>query len=102
MCFGCYEAMGAPLIVNEATIRASELVAEVYEEHPNGGAGHIVFDDFNISDEHVQWCIENCLSDMDENTMKALQSFLPLSEDERASALALFEGWVPRSKEARR
>ena len=101
MCFGCYEAMGAPLIVNEATIRASELVAEVYEEHPGGGSGHIVFDDFNISDEHVRWCIENG-SNMDEQTMKALQSFVPLSEDERASALALFEGWVHRPEEARR
>ena len=100
MCIGCYQEMGSPRIVNEATTAAARLVRRVYETHPGGGAGHIVFDDFNLEDDNIEWCIENGPS-MDDQTMAALLAFQPLTEDERASALALFEGWIEEPERRR-
>ena len=41
--------------------RAVELALKIYA-HPNGCAGgplHIVLDDGNFEDQHIQWCIDH-------------------------------------------
>lgn len=36
-----------------------DVIAKIYARHPVGGALHIVLDDLNVKDQHLQWCIEN-------------------------------------------
>jgi len=93
MCLDCYAAYGSPKIVTKATKAAAALVSAVYDRHPSGGAGHIVFEDFNVGDDDVSWCIDNG-NDMDDTTMAALEAFCGLTEPERMSALAIHEGWL--------
>jgi len=41
------------------------LIREIYKTYPSGGALHIVLDDGNTEDEHIQWCIDNALDDVE-------------------------------------
>lgn len=43
------------------------LVRELYRESEAGGPLHIVLDDGNISDEYVQWCINEAIPQYGEN-----------------------------------
>ena len=36
------------------------LIKELYKKEPAGGMLHIVVDDGNLEDEHLQWCIDYC------------------------------------------
>ena len=36
------------------------LIKELYKKEPAGGMLHIVVDDGNLEDEHIQWCIDYC------------------------------------------
>lgn len=110
MCYGCYEDAGKPEIVNEKTIKASELIKELYDTEFGGVGryGHIVFDDWNIDDDNIEWCIENANKGgywQDENdeegaeetrqaSLTALIYFKELSEEERYSALAIDDGFL--------
>ena len=35
----------------------SEIIAQIYTKHPTGGAMHIVLDDGNTEDNHIDFCI---------------------------------------------
>ena len=92
MCYKCYTEYGKPEILNEATRKAAKLVEGVYEIHGAGGTAHVVVDDFNITDANVQFCLRD--SEPGSIEYRCMQAFVNLSEDERASALALYEGWI--------
>lgn len=92
MCESCWIAMGAPAIVTESTRAASQAIARLYEENRVGGALHIVTDDWNLDDESLQWCYDNHVLSATEKA--AHTALAPLSEKERASALAIYEKWV--------
>ena len=74
-----------------------KLVAELYEECPTGGYGHIVFDDYNVEDGFVDWCIEQAekgsydfISEEGRKlSLAALKHFKTLTEDERLLALGV-------------
>lgn len=102
MCYGCYEEAGEPAIINEATQAAAALVARVYEFSMSGGNAHIVVDDWNLEDSDIRWCLDTALV---ENVHKAsdeqlaaeracLEALLALNPDERASAMALHDGFI--------
>lgn len=38
-----------------------ELIGVYYQEHPTGGHGHIVFDEGDVEDSHVRFCIQEAL-----------------------------------------
>ena len=93
MCENCYPKDFKP-ISNERVNLAIQLIKILYEsEHGScGGVGHIVFDDNNIDDN----CIDFCLGEIDkydsseetkEASFIALTYFKRLTEDERESAL---------------
>jgi hypothetical protein len=103
MCINCWQEAGYKTIINDRVKEAARLVEELYltESGGVGGYGHIVFDDWNLD------CVASCLHDAEnalykdnlcEETrlasMAALKAFEALSEDERASALALYEGFI--------
>ena len=101
MCIHCWEKMGSPSIINDKTKEAARLIENVYVYHGAGGYGHIVLDDWNLEDDNVEWC----LGRVEENewgydkkelevTKKCLETLLQMSEEERASALAIYDGFV--------
>lgn len=110
MCRGCYEEYGEPVIVTEATKRAAVLIKQLYDEFaPCGGNLHIVTDDWNIEDDNLAFCRrlvsnggrldDGTVVDDDPKQLKLEAEILdllePMSEDDRASALAIWEGYVP-------
>lgn len=102
MCYGCYEEAGKPEIVNDGTKKAAALAGAVYEFNGVGGNCHIVLDDFNIEDDDIEYCLNQGLennvhghtAEQLEIEKECLLSFKVLSFAERASALALHEGWL--------
>lgn len=42
-----------------------ELIKQIYEKYPSGGALHIVLDDGNTEDYHILWCIQNSIPNRD-------------------------------------
>lgn len=103
MCYNCWEEAGKPAIITSKTNAAAKLVAEVYEFDSVGGHCHIVLDDFNIEDKDVDSCLKKILNEPDRERYttdqvdiqkRCMAAFLLLTEAERASALALFEGWI--------
>jgi hypothetical protein len=115
MCGTCWEESGKPTIDTPAVRHAAECVAKLYD-HPWGGVGaamHIVTDDWNVEDGSVKFCEEhigryereakddptNGPGDMESFAeLTALEracfdAFMPLTEDERTSALAFGRFW---------
>jgi hypothetical protein len=102
MCRGCWENYGSPAIVNARTVAAADKVARIYEFSMVGGDAHVVVDDWNLSDETVQWCLtEGMAMNVHEHTpeqkaivREALEALAALPLDERASAMAIFDRFV--------
>lgn len=123
MCYGCWTEADRVVIDSPAVREAAQAVAAVYEHSCVGGNLHIVLDDWNIETEHLQWCskvIDGAGVMPDEDTMadchkrynaekranpdppeqlaaerRCCDLLLALTLDERASALALHDGfWV--------
>lgn len=92
MCQGCYADYGSPAIISEATQAAAKLVEAVYDEDMMGGRLHVVLDDFNIEDEHLEGLYD--ASNATKAERECYEAFKALTVDERASALALWEGWI--------
>lgn len=101
MCQSCWEAYGSPTIVNERTKAAAKLIGEVYEHHGAGGNCHTIVDDWNLED----WCVDDSLKNVTENPLgedqeeiaaskACLEALKSMSLQERASALALHDGYV--------
>ena len=109
MCFGCYEDAGKPVIVTPATRRVAALCKRLYELSGVGGNCHIVTDDWNLQDSGIAFCRQQVANGGggDERTgqrhnddpkqlaveRELLELMAPMSEAERASALALWAGY---------
>jgi hypothetical protein len=103
MCHGCWVEYGQPQIDSSAVREAARAIAAVYDFSCVGGDLHIVIDDWNLEDDNLEWCA----GEIDKNEFHAsteqlaserlcLDLLRPLSEDERASALALYDRfWKP-------
>lgn len=121
MCYGCWEEVGKPTIDTTAVRAAAEAVAAVYEYSCVGGNLHIVLDDWNLDDGNLEFC-RQCIEGagvmpLDGSTFPAhlryndkkrlnadppeqlaaeqrcYELFRALTEEERASALALSDGF---------
>lgn len=121
MCYGCWEEAGKPTIDTPAVRAAAAAIAEVYEHSCVGGNLHVVLDDWNLEDGNLEFC-DGCIQGAGQmplepdahemhhqyNERKAADPdppdqlaaerrchdlLKPLTEDERASALALHEGF---------
>jgi hypothetical protein len=38
-----------------------ELICKIYEKYPTGGALHIVLDDDNVENHHIEWCLKEAI-----------------------------------------
>ena len=102
MCSSCFERYE---ITDSPAIRAAaEAIQAVYAFSVVGGHLHIVLDDVNVGDEHLDFC-ENEISSRgdddphgrDPEQMAAERACLallrPMTEDERASAIRASGAW---------
>lgn len=95
MCYECWEEYGRPSDVTGDVVAAADAVRDLYTETFVGGALHIVTDDWNLEDEHLDWCAANGAGP-DQMTVfeqQALDCLRPLSIKHRATALALANGY---------
>jgi len=101
MCYACWEKSGEPTIVNELTTSVAKMIDHVYDFSEVGGNAHIVVDDFNLEDDNIDFCLQqikkNPFHDEKEQLDAEKQCLLALrqmSRDERASAMAIHEGYL--------
>lgn len=103
MCINCFIKKFVKPIVNNKVIECAELIDKVYEHAPAGGYGHIVFDDCNIEDHCIDFCLKSlenndfgdqCSEEEKEVTKKCLLMFKELTEDERHCAIGIHDGFI--------
>lgn len=98
MCRVCYENYGSPRIVNSRTLEAAANIKRVFEQSAVGGNLHIVVDDWNLDDDNLQYGIRNAKDDPDkekgEVELACAELLMSMPMDERASAMAISEGWL--------
>lgn len=91
MCIGCYEDYGRPKIINDYTRFAAAAINAVRTENPVGGELHIVIDDWNLEDSSLAFCAKHVKTAAERACHDVLKA---LDLDERASAMAIAEGWI--------
>lgn len=101
MCYGCWETYGKPVLDSAQIQVVVAQIGEVYEHSLSGGWLHIVVDDWNLEDGHLDTCavcIDENAATTDPARIAAERACLAglrvLTEDERASALARYEGFI--------
>jgi hypothetical protein len=95
-----YSAEALQATVNDKVRAAAVLVDKLYDEHPAGGYLHIVTDDLNIQQYWIDWCfgpecaesMRRPMTDIERQCGTALRA---LTVKQRASAIAIYEGWLP-------
>jgi len=87
MCQHCYESEGSPVPGADARAIASRL----NEVDPFGGC-HIVVEDWNMEDEHIQYCIDN--SSTTDTEREIMRDLLKLPLDQRYAAIAYAQEFV--------
>jgi hypothetical protein len=71
-----------------------KLIGKVFEANETGGQLHVVIDDWNLEDGTLRWVAENHLNDLSLDETRLLFLFEMMSEGERATALAIHEGYI--------
>ena len=70
-----------------------DVIAKIYARHPVGGALHIVLDDLNVNDHHIQWCIEDMdhpiYTEEDRKLFKRCAGLLLMVKSQRARKLII-------------
>ncbi len=90
MCESCYENYGSPTPDDKAR-ECVPLIEAVYNEHCAGGDLHILLDDWNLENRHLKACEKYELTAAER---ACLNFMLEMTENQRAAALALFDGFV--------
>lgn len=98
MCENCWREYGSPKLDSPQIREAIPLIGDVYKYHLAGGALHIVLDDWNLDDNDIKHCRDYVADDTEPEQRDAelacLECFSNLSIDERASALARYDGFL--------
>lgn len=102
MCGDCWKEYGNPKIVNPKTKEAVNLIRKVYDFSCVGGGLHIVLDDWNLENHHLEFC-RNYIEENKDSQFSSIEQyeaegrclalFMEMTIDERASALALADGF---------
>ena len=98
MCYGCWESYGKPKIDNADVREAVLLIDRVYSYSVVGGNLHCELDDWNIEDRFWEkFVIYPFAADTPveqlEAELKCWFAMRNLSLEERASALAMYDGF---------
>lgn len=105
MCQNCWIEEGSHSIINERTKKGSDLISAIYntEDGGAGGYAHIVVDDENLEDYHIESCLneinnpsfELC-KETKEACLECLLYLKSLSIEERWSSIALSNGYIEK------
>lgn len=93
MCNHCYEhEYGAPSDAGAEVDQLASLIVAQDRAVGRQGVGHIVWEDWNLEDEPIRWCLERArepsrIDRVHPSEIEALEFALTLSVDGRASAL---------------
>ncbi len=90
MCITCWDDDRKPSMDTPEIRKAARLVTEVFDESAVGGKLHIVIDDWNLEQSHLDFCGRELATDTERRCHAALDA---LTELERASALGLQRGY---------
>jgi hypothetical protein len=101
MCYGCWQECGEPTIDTSAVRAAARAIGVVYSHDCVGGNLHNVIEDWNLEDGNLDFCAGSIAENFFEATPAQLAAerhclglLRALTEDERASALAMHGGYV--------
>lgn len=110
MCYECWMDLGKPRMRTPQIERCAGLVRKLYECSPVGGNLHIITDDWNLEDEHIEMCREYMAAIPEgaeteyqdaEDYAKQLRIereiinlMTPMNEEERGAVLALQDGFL--------
>jgi hypothetical protein len=67
-------------------------VREWYKHEPVGGVLHIVLDDLNVEDKHVQWCVEHAREEGDVEGERLAQTLAYMTVTQRRKVA---RAWYP-------
>jgi hypothetical protein len=87
MCLTCYEYYNSPKIDSDQVLQAVSLL-EAVDEY---SAAHTVVDDWNLEDEHIDFCLKQ--ADRTSNEHACLVFMKSMTVEERAAALGLSFGF---------
>jgi hypothetical protein len=96
MCEECWATYGNPQIDTPQVRHAAVMIDALYVDHLVGGHLHIVVDDWNLEDGFLSFCAmdaEERSGGYDPDEQACADALLALTEEERASALGLQEGF---------
>lgn len=98
MCETCWAQEGRPQIDNAGVRGAAQAAVVLFSLCGDGGRLHTLVDDWNVDEEHIQFCEAELHEagdylDVDTAERACLAAFKVLSRDERLSALALADGY---------
>lgn len=101
MCESCWHQEGAPKINHPRNADVKRMFKTIYEHNEVGGNLHIVLDDMNVEDEHIQYCVDEAIPENYHKLSPEVNAIekelgellLTMTEQERYSALAYAEGW---------
>jgi len=104
MCYGCFEKYKDTVEITQRAKDAAEIIPVIYADCPAGGDLHIVIDDWNIEDRHVDFCMKELETseyhqDIVDAERKFLELFKAMSENERAGCLALADGFIEHKQQ---
>jgi|GEM_PF-2363068 len=94
MCIDCWKKLGSPMIINDKTKKAAKAINKIYDFHGAGGSLHIIIDDWNLEDSHIDFCDSYIDEEGGEASKRQKQAeryclrlLKDMTIDERASAL---------------
>lgn len=100
MCYECWQEYGSPKIVTDRVLETVKAIERVYDFSLVGGGLHIVIDDWNLEDARLDFCKEYIAKpdydecrEQQEVEQACLELLYSLNLDERASALAIHDGF---------
>lgn len=96
MCRQCWDDYEIEGSFCDLTDRAVELIGRVFEADEVGGNFHVAIDDWNLEDATLEWIAERLFAELTSSEVRLLAVFGMMSEEERATALAIHEGYIPR------
>ena len=74
-----------------------DVIAKIYAKHPVGGALHIVLDDLNVNDHHIQMCLKYMdypiYTEEDRQLFKRCADLLLLVKSQRARELCILKAF---------
>lgn len=94
MCEACYISYGSPKKITNKTNECVNIVERIYENYPSGGALHVVLDDWNLEDDIVGYLFDGADGvSLSGDERKCISLLNDMTIDERATVLAIFDGY---------